>query len=162
MTPRTEEAARFWAKVDRRGPRECWPWLAGTFRSGYGAIGISKPRRMIYAHRMAYALSVGIDIRDLDVEVVMHSCDNQPCCNPAHLREGTHADNVRDMDEKDRRVSGDRRGERNSKARLSEDDIREIRSRLRLGRTQREIAENFCVSKSAISHIAARRTWNHV
>ena len=26
---------RFWPKVDKRGPDECWPWLAGADGDGY-------------------------------------------------------------------------------------------------------------------------------
>ena len=26
---------RFWEKVDRRGPDECWPWTAYSDRYGY-------------------------------------------------------------------------------------------------------------------------------
>lgn len=32
----------------------------------------------------------------------MHTCDNPPCVNPAHLRVATQADNVADMEQKRR------------------------------------------------------------
>jgi hypothetical protein len=49
--------------------------------------------------------------------MVLHSCDNPACCNPAHLRLGTHADNMRDVALRHR--SGLRK--------LSDDDIAAIR-----------------------------------
>ena len=43
---------RFWYKVRRANPQECWLWKAGTFDSGYGAFQIlGKSYR---AHRVAY------------------------------------------------------------------------------------------------------------
>ena len=35
--------------------------------------------------------------------VVMHSCDNRECFNPAHLSVGTQQENIHDCIEKDRR-----------------------------------------------------------
>lgn len=85
---------RFWAKVDRRGPDECWPWIAKAVISDlkYGAINVSGI--VTGSHRVAYALANGSITDGLHVR---HSCDNPPCCNPAHLIEGTPADNVKDM-----------------------------------------------------------------
>ena len=39
----------------------------------------------------------------------MHLCDNPPCCNPAHLRVGTHGDNMQWMHNQGRAV-GKQRG----------------------------------------------------
>ena len=93
---------RFWSKVDQRGPDECWPWTAST-NGGYGAFGAKlfgeKKMRVHRAHRVAFFLATGVAPDDL---VVCHSCDNPPCCNPAHLWLGTQADNNRDMSIKGR------------------------------------------------------------
>lgn len=97
-------AERFSEKVDRRGPDECWPWLASTRAFGHGQIsgGPELGRRPIPAHRVAFWLEHGYL-----PECVRHTCDNPPCCNPAHLEPGTIRDNRMDMVVRGRQPSGD-------------------------------------------------------
>jgi len=98
-----ERAIGFWSKVDIKGPNDCWFWKGKTNISGYGIFGLDG--KNIGAHRMAYILSYGyID----DKLFVLHSCDSRLCCNPAHLRQGTHIDNVNDALDKDRYYHGHR------------------------------------------------------
>lgn len=83
------DRARFWVKVDRRGPDECWPWTAGRNTEGYGHFRWNSSVHT--AHRCAFALERG----DIDPEqVVDHLCRNRACCNPAHLESVTHRINV--------------------------------------------------------------------
>lgn len=62
---------------------------------GYAQIG----RKWMRAHRIAYAAFNGSIPEGL---CVMHTCDNPPCCNPAHLKVGTQKENVADMIRKGR------------------------------------------------------------
>lgn len=90
---------RFWARVDRSGgPDACWPWTGkSTMRYGYGLL--TWKQRLVNAARLAYELVVGPIPAGLDL---LHSCDNPPCCNPKHLRPGTHMENMIDMDTRKR------------------------------------------------------------
>lgn len=47
-------AERFWEKVDRRGPDECWPFLGSIDGRGYGSIGANGGKPLRRAHRVAY------------------------------------------------------------------------------------------------------------
>lgn len=86
------EIADFWSRVDRSDG--CWTWTRDFHSGGYGIFRRHADRtRKVTAHRVAFAL----EVRPLLAgEVVRHTCDNPPCCNPAHLVAGTQADNVRD------------------------------------------------------------------
>ncbi len=93
----------FWTKVDKRSPKECWPWTASTFPDGYGNF------QSYLAHRIAYFL---LTAKDPGEQGVCHTCDNPPCCNGLHLFSGTQVDNMKDMVSKGRKnpALGERNG----------------------------------------------------
>jgi hypothetical protein len=94
-----DAAERFWARVDRRQPSECWPWR-GSFNAEYGRIKM-EGRNYIATH-----VALALDGRPVTLGTeACHSCDNPPCVNPAHLFAAPHLDNVRDMVAKGRLVS---------------------------------------------------------
>jgi hypothetical protein len=97
-------AERFWAKVDRRLPSECWNWTGGKLKKGYGAFWVRRGfgrhnGSMQTASRWAYRLSTG---EIPDEMCVLHRCDNTACCNPAHLFLGSVVENNADRDAKGR------------------------------------------------------------
>ena len=93
--------ARFWEKVDVRGPSECWPWLGAKNSRGYGTIRINgRTGRATHAACMlAYDRPVPSGFE------VCHRCDNPSCVNPTHLWIGTKSDNMQDSIAKGRRYS---------------------------------------------------------
>ncbi len=121
---------RFWTKVEKRGPQDCWPWTAAT-ALGYGVIREGgHDGQMLRAPRVSWEIHHGLIPPDL---CVLHHCDNPPCVNPAHLFLGTRADNARDRAAKGRTADPEttrRVGEANSRAILTEDDVREIRRKV--------------------------------
>src|SRR5690242_6357246 len=76
---------------------ECWEWNGARSARGYGKKKIMF--RDYTTHRLAYAWANGPIPAGM---LVMHTCDNPPCCNPRHLRLGTHLDNQRDKAAKGR------------------------------------------------------------
>lgn len=85
----------FWVKVDKSG--ECWVWTGSRGSGGYGKVRYQGA--LCFAHRLAWELTHGPIPPGMSV---CHSCDNRPCCNPAHLWLGTYADNMHDRDRKGR------------------------------------------------------------
>ena len=144
---------RFWPKVltaSGQGPDgTCWEWQAHKLPFGYGSFRMRG--RIWKAHRAAFILTIGPIPDGL---VVRHTCDNPPCCNPAHLLLGTHQDNSDDQVARGRSRSP--RGEANANARLREDQVRAIRDD---NRRHADIAEAYGVSKSAVQFIKCGKHW---
>lgn len=154
------EIRRFYNAI-KDGPGECREWGQGRHKQGYGLYTYrpaSNPRkrRTVRAHRLAWALANG----RLPAGDVCHTCDNEPCCHPAHLYDGTALTNKADQIRRGRHVHG----ERCHSAKLTEADVRTIRALWQQpGRpTQRTIAAQYRVSKSNINFIIRRVTWKHL
>lgn len=149
-------ADRFWDKVDRRGPEDCWPWTAATNEHGYGVMRPEGQRSgpTVKAHRVSLMLA-GVDIDGL---VIRHSCDNPPCVNPSHLSVGTKADNSADMVERGRSA----RGSRSGASKLTESQVVEIRVRCAAGELHRVLAVDYGVSRTTITQVVNGTTWRHV
>lgn len=148
---------RFWEKV-KRGPG-CWPWQ-GTISAGrYGVLGRVGGGN-IYAHRLSYELTNGPIPDGLQV---MHTCDNPPCVNPAHLMVGSQRDNVADMCAKGRGRYRAHRGEQNGRAVLNATAAREIRDYHATGDwTIADLARLYSVGETTIRSIVQGRRWRVV
>lgn len=140
---------RFWAKVDTSG--ECWEWQAFRDPNDYGRF----EKRL--ASRVAYELTNGAIAQGLHV---LHSCDNPPCCNPAHLFLGTHADNMHDMAVKGRtHFHG---GNSQNRAKVTEGQVREIRVRYVRGAPIKALAREYGLMPHQFRRIATGGSWRHV
>jgi HNH endonuclease len=151
------ESVRFWSKVAIKGPDECWNWLASTSSKGYGrfAATCGKNRN---AHVVAFENAIG-PTKGL---FVCHSCDNPPCCNPAHLWLGTNSDNQKDSYRKNRKPLPPSVGEANGNAFLNEALVRGIRFCIQHGDTNTAIGSVLGVHHSTISLIRRGLSWNSV
>lgn len=173
-------AERFWSKVAKAGPDDCWLWIAATSSKGYGSFRLPEGSRG--AHRVSWALHNGQIPMGL---YVLHACEDRydpsdttgrRCVNPAHLKLGTQTDNMADRERTGRaiptRARGDRsgprlhpdrmfRGEAVSTAKLTADEVRAIRCARGIS-SQKDLAARYGVCPDTISRIQHRRYWAHV
>jgi hypothetical protein len=88
-------AERFWPKVQKAGPDDCWIWIGALDRHGYGTIGQINQKgiwRMARAHRIAYELEIGPIPDGLTID---HLCRVPACVNPSHMEPVTKSENTR-------------------------------------------------------------------
>lgn len=132
---------------------ECLIWPFGHNGENYGKLLIDGVR--VYAHRVVCEETNGP--APSDQHEAAHNCGNgnMGCVTPGHLRWDTRLGNAADT-----LIHGTRnRGEINGAAKLTKEDVQEIRRLRSLGVFQRDLAEKFSVSIHAIVNIDRGRTW---
>ena len=135
-------------------PETSCNWWVSVAVQGYGHI--RRRGKWVKAHRVAYELYKGEIPEGMSV---CHKCDNTLCVNPDHLFLGTHTDNMRDKVHKGRAYTGEHKGVSNGNAKLTDDDVRAIRT---TKGTCRELASTFGISPMTVSLIKRRLAWAHV
>lgn len=137
-------------------PTPCRIWQGPLYRNGYGHKCGGGDR---YIHRWVWELANGPIPKGM---VVMHLCDNPPCYRLDHLQLGTYTDNARDMMSKGRGNQRGLPGEGNGRAKLSADDVREMRRRHAAGESQRSLAAAYGITNQNVNWIVTNRTWRNV
>lgn len=84
--------SRLLSEVVKNAISGCWEWTGYKDRNGYGHVSVAG--KAVLTHRLSYELYHG-QIPE-GMEVRHYICDNPPCCNPEHLKLGTHTENMRD------------------------------------------------------------------
>lgn len=150
------------------GADACWPWRTGK----KGSIWINGLKylvsRVMLERKLQRTIRPGL--------LACHTCDNPPCFNPAHLYEGTHADNMRDMKERQRYFAATQptrflecitaagkktdwtKGEGNPKAVLSSAEIARIRSS---AVPTKDLARLYGIHRTTIQRIRSGKRWRN-
>ena len=153
------QADRFWSHVVKSPG--CWEWAKGKDKDGYGKFAVSLPRVggkeqqvHVRAHRVAYLLANGPIPRGL---LVLHDCDNPPCCNPAHLHAGTQLKNRAEAKARGRVP----RGENHVRAKITEAQAREALRLRATGVSARDVGSKIGLTEAAVYQIG-KYNWLHL
>lgn len=113
---------------------------------GYGAF---TKDGVHYNHsRWIYCEHNKISIESIKGQLVLHTCDNPPCINPAHLFLGSHKRNMEDKVSKGRWIGGQPK-------KLTDSQVKEIRN---TRGTSEGISKLFGVSRGTIDNVINRKS----
>lgn len=148
MNAETKLILRLLNRTEMGPPDQCWEWQGSVSEAGHGRIWVQG--RVERAHRVSYRLFVGpIPPGDM----VRHTCDNPPCINPNHLCLGSGAENVGDMMRRGRHRSG--------WAKLTADQVVDIRERLAMGMPKKDVSERYKITVDHVRRIEYREVWQN-
>lgn len=149
-----EAAAYFLAHADDI-TNDCITWPYSTYGNGYGYFWLDDHHQSV--HVLACERHYGPRPQGL---LALHApviCHNRLCFNWRHLSWRTPSDNNADMILDETNSIGERHGQ----ARLTWEIVNEARSRYAAGDiTHRELAEEYGVSRDAITAAISGRTWS--
>lgn len=132
----------------------CWTWNGPINRDGYGLFACNGKITRIHRYILE-AHGANLDKNS----IVMHICDNPSCCNPDHLKVGTHSDNQKDKYIKNRQAKADACGS----SKLTSENVIECRNRYKNGGiTYKELAKEFNVCKDTMQKAIRGINWSSI
>ena len=149
----------------------CWIWNGCKSHEGYGKLTRRINGRLVsyLAHRFLFR---HLNLCDL---FCCHRCDNPSCVRPTHIFFGTPLDNARDCISKGRfnfedasraiirySTGRNRSGMNCGQSKLTDEQVKEIRSTKRTRRSCYELAAKFGVSHITIRKISNGIGWKHI
>lgn len=152
--PVGDPVSRFWARVAKRGDDQCWEWQGYIGSNRYGNFYLNGKTEK--HHRVAFFFTHNV----WPEPCCLHLCDNTKCCNPAHLKAGTHAQNMREAAERGRLPPVV--GEANPRAKITTEQVLEIRKQLDLGNRVCDISRALQIHRGTIDQIKGGRQWTSV
>lgn len=153
-------------KIERIPFSGCHIWMASCMKNGYGQIGYKGTNA--YAHRVSWLLQKGPIPDGMNV---LHRCDTRCCINPDHLFLGSQMDNIHDMMRKGRENMKSsrrgnplrknlRKGESHGMAKITAENVKEIRLRYAAGEQQKALGAEFGIKQAQVSRIVLNQSWN--
>ena len=147
---RTGATARFMSNVAFGENGDCWLYTGAISTNGYGDVRYRSYRAS--SHRIAWELENGPIPEDVQV---LHTCDVKRCCNTAHMYLGTRVNNAQDALTRGQLLTG----ERISWAKLTEQQVRDMRALEPGSYTKSHLAHKYGVSKHAIGLVFSGKNW---
>lgn len=131
---------------------KCKMWQGAMHHSGYGVINYKG--NMWMAHRYQWAIVHG---KELPEGIVLgHECNNKACVNVEHLYATTSQENSAHA----ARDGLYRTGEKHPRSKLTEDDVRSIRTIA--SPNFNAIARRYGVDSKTIWNVWHKRTWRNL
>jgi hypothetical protein len=144
-----------WRRIEEKFIPEpnsgCWLWLGACHNQGYAFLKL-RSYTIVRVHRYLFCICSGIILEPEDF--VCHSCDTECCINPNHMFLGNAKLNNADKQRKMRHNFG----ERNGRARLTIDQVRNIRESKE---DKRLLSALYGVTPEHISAIQRRVNWKY-
>lgn len=141
------------------GYGEHWMWTGARMglKGEYGQTTLDRKRTG--AHRAMWTVLRGPIPEGLDI---LHQCGRTLCINPDHVRPGTHRQNLAEALEARLGKHWAPKGEQHTHHKLTDGQVKDIRTRHANGVFQRVLAEEYGVSQPAISYIVSNKRWKHL
>ena len=169
MKPLTkDQMGVFWSRVNKT--QTCWLWTGARWLDQMRYARIKFNGQDMKAHRVSWIMENGEIPEGL---CVCHHCDNPICVRPEHLFLATNAENQYDCNLKGRRARGERHGSRshqglcrgtlNPSAKLTENEVRQIRAVFAQYNIRKsDLGAIYGVTGAQVGHILSGKTWKHL
>lgn len=148
---------RLLAKRELDPLTECWLWMGGRQKQGYGTIQVYGTSQLV--HRISAHCFLGYDLNDETLQV-NHHCDVPACFNPDHVYVGDQVDNMRDCRERGRDKKA--RGEDSGASKLTSPQVLAIRQRYLAGEKRASLAAAFGITIHNVTAVTTGKYWKHV